>query len=311
MIGGVEPVGYTGGFRAGHYHSSPFFCQRPELCFDGMVFADIFEGVFVHGAYAFAIYDDIGNFIAFISGDFKGYIMAASHIDSAAGVNGAAFAGSGFDDVAAGRTASAAMTVIVIIAAITHKGYFDGVIFVDITEGIPLHGAYAFTIDNHIVHFIVSVGIEGEGLVIASFYYNVAFGRDFTVAACGGIDGIGNRSGVGINNFAVGPNFHPNPAINDGQIAFPNELIAVRDVGEVVGVDRGGIGRNGQFAFTSLFFIYDIPVVQSYGDIIFGLVCWSNFHPNPAINDGEVAFPNELITVRDVGEVVGVDSAMV
>src|SRR5699024_10261526 len=110
-----------------------------------------------------------------------------------------------------------------------------------------------------------------------------------------------NGLGLGVGR----PNFDPNPAVHDGQVAGPNQLVALGDVGEGAGVDVSGVSSNGEGALGYLHVVHDVPVVEANG---LGLgVGRPNFDPDPAIHDGQVAAPIQLVALGDVGEGAGVD----
>ena len=104
---------------------------------------------------------------------------------------------------------------------------------------------------------------------------------------------------------ASGTDLDKNPVVVDGEVANPDQLIALGNIGELAGVDIVGVGGDSNFAFAGLFVVHDVPVVNA--DFLGGGLL-NNLQANVdiAVHDGQVADLDELIAFRD-GDLAGVD----
>src|SRR5699024_556386 len=99
-------------------------------------------------------------------------------------------------------------------------------------------------------------------------------------------------------------NFDPDPAIHDGQVAGPDQLVALGDVGEGAGVDVGGVSSNGEGALGYLHVVYDVPVVEA------NLSCGRflrDYDLNLAIGDGDGIGIHNLVPGGDVAQRGGIN----
>ena len=100
---------------------------------------------------------------------------------------------------------------------------------------------------------------------------------------------------------ASGTNLDKNPAVVDLEVARPDQLIALGDIGESAGVHVGGIGVHSDGALSHLLVVDDIPVVQANG-----LGARRTNLDHHMASNLHVTSPNDLISLGDVGQSGGV-----
>ena len=170
--------------------------------YDGCILGDVLQRIAAHCAHALAIYGDIGNVIAGISGDGEVLTLAAVHLHCSRRGNAAA----GTAYTGSHRAGLRLWVVILIRDAVTvlirRKGHDDAVVILNIRESIGLlRGIIAFQfqlavvqvcgiVNDDPIYCIPIVGCKGKGLVAVLLNGGCRIRRNAAVRTGEGIDHI-------------------------------------------------------------------------------------------------------------------------
>ena len=106
---------------------------------------------------------------------------------------------------------------------------------------------------------------------------------------------------------ASGTDLDKDPAIVDGEVANPDQLIALGNIGELAGVDIVGVGGDSNFAFAGLFVVHDVPVVNADFLGVRGLSGGPDLDEDPAVMDIHITQVDDFIPLGHIGQLGGVD----
>ena len=124
--------------------------------------------------------------------------------------------------------------------------------------------------------------------------------------AFAGLDVVLNVPVVDADFLSGGNGLHlnPDPAAVDSNRAGRDQLVAFGNVLKIRNVDRIGVGIDGNLALASLFVVHDVPVVDA--DFLSGGL-FLQLHIDPAVSDSLRTRLNNLIAVRNIRQIIGVD----